>query len=228
MPLEGGAAGRVDVELRHGRVGRHAVVDPGALEAAREHLVLGRLDHALPREVRRGGEGRGDGDGQRDPGDPTRQEERRGDQPDDEETEGEAAGRRPRPRQLRLDAHPQRAGDGVDARLVRELAEGQDQWERQRATAPIAVATSGRGRPDVEPDDEPDEPQREEVEPVTVVEPVEAERAARERGDDERGRRHWRRRTAPRMRPPERDPALPARASVQSTIGATATGTIAR
>ena len=116
MPLEGGSAGCIRVDLRHSGVLRDAVVDPGALEAAREDEVLRRADHALPREVRHRGEGGGHRHGQRDPGDATRQEERRGDQAEDEDAEGEAARRRPRPRELRLDSLPQRAGDGVDAR----------------------------------------------------------------------------------------------------------------
>ena len=81
---------------------------------------------------------------------PTRQEERRGDSAEDEDAEGEAAGRRPRPRELRLDSHPQRAGDGIDARLVRELPEGQDQWERRalrrRRSRSRRAGAAGRSR----------------------------------------------------------------------------------
>ena len=149
MPLEGGAAGRVRVELRHGArrpatrssiqarskppaktrssgaptIRSHAKYDMAAKVAA---TATGSATRAIP----------------------PRQEERRRDEPDDEDAEGEAAGRRPRPSQLRLDALPERARDGVDARLVRELAERQDQRERQRDDGPIAVATSGRGRPE--------------------------------------------------------------------------------
>ena len=206
MTLEGRAAGRVHVELRHGRVGRHAVVDPGALEAAREHLVLGRLDHPLPREVRRGGERRGDGDRERDTGDPAWQEKRRRDEPDDEKTEGETAGRRPRPSQLRLDAHPERARDGVDARLVGELAEGKDQWERECDDGADRGGNERSRQAGGEPDDQPDEPQRKEVEPVAVVKSVVAPRGARERGDDEQagdvggGEERNERRRGPRSR----------------------------
>ena len=132
MPLERRAAGCVDVDLRHRRVPRHTVVDPGALEAAREHEVLRRVDHALPREVRHRREPDRDRGRQCEAGDPPRQEERRREQADDEEREGEAAGGGPRPRELRLDPQPERAGDGVDPGFVRQLRERQDEHERQR------------------------------------------------------------------------------------------------
>ena len=102
---------------------------------------------------------------------------RRRDEPDDEEAEREPAGRRPWPGQLRLDPHPERARDGVDARLVRELAEGQDQRERQRRDGPDRGREERSRQAGGEPDDEADEPQRKEVEPVAVVQPVEAPRA---------------------------------------------------
>ena len=57
-----------DVELRHARVVREPLVDPGALEAAREDAVLGRLDQALPREGGHGCEDGGDGRRERHPG----------------------------------------------------------------------------------------------------------------------------------------------------------------
>ena len=185
MPLEGGPASRVRVELRHRGVLRDPIVDPGAFEAAREDEVLRRPDHPLPREVRHGGEGGGHCHGQGDPGDPPRQEERCRYEPEDEDAEGEATRRRPRSRELRLDPLPQRARDGVDPRLVRKLAERQDQRERQRRDDPDRGRDERARQAGVEPDDEADEPQREEVEPVAVVKPVEAPRAARERGDHE-------------------------------------------
>ena len=63
---------------------------------------------------------------------PPRQEERRREQADDEEREREAARGGPRAGELRLDPHPERAGDGVDPGLVRELRERQDEHQRQR------------------------------------------------------------------------------------------------
>ena len=186
MPLERGAAARVDVELRHARVVRKRDVDPGALEPTREDEVLGGVDQPLPREVRRGGErGRHD-DRERDAGDPSRQEERRGEEDEEEDRERQAARRRPGPGQLRLDPLPERARDGVDPRLVRELPEREDQRERERARRRRSRRRRGAARQaGGEPDDEADEPERDEVEAVAVVEAVVALGRARERGDDE-------------------------------------------
>ena len=133
----------------------------------------------------------------------------------------------PGPAELRRDPLPQRARDGVDPRLVRKLAERQDQRERQGRDDPDRGRDERPRQAGVEPDDEADEPQGEEVEPVAVVKPVEAPRAARERGDHEepgdvRGgeQRHECGRRAGSRSPGARE--------VQSTIGATATGTTAR
>ena len=91
-------------------------------------------------------------------------------------------GRRPDPaRELRLDPHPERARDGVDARPRWRAARREGSAPSASATtAPIAAATSGRGRPAASHTTSADEPQRNEVEPVAVVEPVVAPRGARE------------------------------------------------
>ena len=156
------------------------------------------------------------------------QEKRRRDEPDDEETEGETAGRRTRPRQLRLDAHPERARDGVDARLVGELAEGKDQWERECDDGADRGGEERSRQAGGEPDDEPDEPQREEVEAVAVVESVVAPWGARERGDDEQAGDVGGGEERDEAPPRNSIPLVPARVRATRTIGATATGTIAR
>ena len=119
---------------------------------------------------------------------PARQEERRREQPDDEERECEAPGGRPRPRELRLDPHPERAGNGVDPGLVRQLRERQDERQRQRGDRADRGRDAGPRKAGGEPPHEGHEPQRHEVEPVAVVEPVVAPRRAREGGDDEQPR----------------------------------------
>ena len=94
----------------------------------------------------------------------------------------------PGPAQLRVDLQPQRPGNGVDARLVRELAERQHEHEHERnPDADRGSQTRSReaGR---EPGDENDEPQRDQVEAVAIVEPVVAPRCACEGGDHEEPR----------------------------------------
>ena len=91
--------------------------------------------------------------------------------------------------------------------LVRELAEGQDQRERERGDGADRGGNERSRQAGGEPDDEPDEPQRKEVEPVAVVKSVVAPRGARERGDDEQagdvggGEERNERRGGPRSRP---------------------------
>ena len=125
-----------------------------------------------------------DGDDER-PRRPSGQKEHREQERDHERRQETRAGERARTGDLRLDPDPERAGHGVDAGLVRELAErknrGQDEGEHD--------AGGGRDerarKPVREPDDEDDQPQREEVERVAVVQAVVAPRRAREGRDDE-------------------------------------------
>ena len=137
VPLECRLAARVDVELRHRRLGSDTVVDPRPLEASREDEILRRVDDPLPREVRHRHEPDRDGRRQcqaRDAaaarGTSPRAARRR------RAPSARRAGGRPRPGELRLDPDPERTGNGVDPGLVRELRERQDQRERQRGDSP--------------------------------------------------------------------------------------------
>ena len=132
----------------------------------------------------------------------------------------------PRARELRLDPQPERAGDGVDPGLVRQLRERQDEHERERGDRADRGRDARPRKAGGEPPHEGHEPQRHEVEAVAVVEPVVAPRRAREGRDDEqprhvgrgeqadeRGRRGAsppdRRARAPRARSGRRQPARP-------------------
>ena len=231
MPLERGAAARVEVELRHARVVRKPLVDPGALEPAREHAFLGRVDHAVPREVRRRGERRSP----RRPGSASGAI-RRGRRnvaarsADDEDRERQAA-RTPAPgpassASIRTQSAPGTVSIPASFASCRN---GRISGSASAATTPIAVGGDGATRQaGGEPDDEDDEPERDEVEAVAVVEAVVAPGRARERGDDEEpggvGRGEQRDEGACRDATPR---ARPQRAP-RARSGATATGTTAR
>ena len=82
---------------------------------------------------------------------------------------------RPRARQARCRRLPRSRAGGT----------GGPPAARPRAPTPIAVATSGRGRPSASQHDEYDQPERDDVEEIPVVEPVVSVRQARERSGDE-------------------------------------------
>ena len=126
-----------------------------------------------------------DGDDQSAPAARLGSEERGEQERDHERGQETRAGERAGTGHLSLDPDPERARNGVDTRLVRELA------ERENRRQDEGEHDSGRGRdewawePVREPDDEDDQPEREEVERVAVVQAVVAPRRAREGRDDE-------------------------------------------
>ena len=179
-----GAGRGLEVELRDARIVRKALVDPRRLEPVREHGVLRARRPSAPRRSppsrrrprRRQWERR---DGAAAAGAPLRRVVRR------RTRRATGAPRGARPGRLALEPDPERAGNGVDAGLVRELPERenrgesdcQDDADRGRDERPREAVS--------EPRDEHDEPERDEVEGVAVVEPVVRVGRAVEGGDDE-------------------------------------------
>ena len=95
------------------------------------------------------------------------------------------SGQRAWTRDLTLDPDPERPGHGVDARLVRKLTEREDRRQDEREPD-AGRGGDERARETVrEPHDEDDQPERQEVERVAVVQAVVPPRRAREGGDDE-------------------------------------------
>ncbi len=87
-----------------------------------------------------------------------------------------------------LEPGPQRARDHVDPDVARDVAEGEHDEQHERRHDPDRRGDPGTRQALGEPDAEHDQPERSEVEDVPVVEAVEAELGAGERGRDEQHR----------------------------------------
>ena len=215
----------IDVELRHARVLGHELVDPGPLEPTGEHGVLGRADHPVPGEHGRDANTASTAAGTS--ASRAREEHGGHEQPDHEGREQPLPESGPGPATCASTQTQSAPGTVSMPGLVRELAEREDRRQHEREPDPDRGRDERARQAVREPDDEDDQPERQEVEGVAVVQPVVAPRRAREGGDDEE---------PDRIRGEEErgerrlalEPARPLRRSRQRTIGATASGMTAR
>ena len=198
------AATAHEVELRHARVrpgARSSIHDAVERSPAKTAFSV-RVDHPLPGEDRRGCERRDDDGAGNDPPEPARKP--RDARDDREHGEGEQlpGGERPRPASASWSRAHNALGTTSTPDVARDVAgrEGSP-----GATSARPIPTRGRDEwprePVREPDDEHDQPERREIEDVAVVEAVEAELRARERGRDEEHPAVHSRNTAERPRP---------------------------
>ena len=180
----GRARARLEVELGDARVVRESLVDPRALEPAREHGVLGCVDDPLPGRSSAEEQHAEHRSRQREPVSPW-DEHCCGDERHDEEGEHDAARAQRRAGDLVRDPPPERSRHGVDPGLGGEVPEREEGGQDEREHDSCRRRDERPGKPVGEPAHEEDQPEREEVERVAVMEPVVAPGRAGERGDDE-------------------------------------------